>query len=119
MCILILVIEHPLLLLLLKLYDESAISSFQCYYKKHPFLGGAKADAFVANYSLVVLTMYKGFVSLVSAENLNAINECFACCEILRNICIKASFQKWKKLLHHRLKRYIRHARLPPANSPA
>lgn len=118
MCILILVIEHPLLLLL-KLYDESAISSFQCYYKKHPFLGGAKADAFVANYSLVVLTMYKGFVSLVSAENLNAINECFACCEILRNICIKVSFQKWKKLLHHRLKRYIRHARLPPANSPA
>lgn len=41
MCILILVIEHPLLLLL-KLYHESAISSFQCYYKKHPFLGGAK-----------------------------------------------------------------------------
>lgn len=117
MCILILVIEHPLLLLL-KLYDESAISSFQCYYKKH-LLGGAKADAFVANYTLVVLTMYKGFVSLVSAENLNAINECFACCEILRNICIKASFQKWKKLLHHRLKKYIRHARLPPANSPA
>lgn len=68
---------------------------------------------------MLLLQMYKGFVSLVSAENLNAINECFACCEILRNICIKASFQKWKKLLHHRLKRYIRHARLPPANSPA